>query len=561
MYPAAGCPMLALWCICFFILTISVAGDGSCSRDNNDVDPTVMKWIEELPTENSLYMNGDWVRPTSNGAVIGVVDPSTGKNIALVSVASKSDVGTAVDSARQALEGWAIDTTLDKRRQLVSKLLDLYNENAEQMAQLIAHEMGAPIDLSRDAQVSSGSAVIEQFLHETSANGNFKSEYQLDDGDTMIYHEAIGVVGLITPWNWPMNQITLKVIPALLVGCTVILKPSEQTPLSALLFGQLMHDAGFPPGVFQLVNGHGPNDVGEWLASHPNIDMVSFTGSTTAGREISLAAAATVKRVSLEMGGKGANIIFGDIISDDNMDDFEAAIDNGVWDVMSNSGQTCNAPTRMLIPKEHWDFALVVATNTAMQIQVGSAKEEGEHIGPVVNKAQYERIQAYIQSGIDQGATLLVGGLGKPIKNDSDDIVQQQLQQHYQGGYYVKPTIFANCTPEMTIWTEEIFGPVLCMTSFETEEGAIKLANDSPYGLMHYAHTYDTQRRLRLAKKLQSGMIVFNQVWLASSAPFGGMKQSGNSREGGEWGLLDFCVVKAISGILGDEYYQDSDDA
>ena len=400
--------------------------------------------------------------------------------------------------------------------------------------------MGAPIDFSRDSQVTSGSYVMHQFLHEVGEEGSFESVYQLNDyEDTTIYHQPIGVVGLITPWNWPMNQIVLKVVPALLVGCAVILKPSEETPLSALLFGKLIHEAGFPKGTFQLVDGYGPDHVREWLACHPGIDMISFTGSTLGGKQVSLAAAPTLKRVSLEMGGKGANIIFDDLIEESgDMDDFTSAIERGVWDVMSNSGQSCDAPTRMLIPKEHWDLALKVAKDTALEIEVGSAHKEGEHIGPVVSKVQYERIQNYIRIGIDEGATLLVGGLGKPFSEDEQ-----------QEGFYVKPTIFADCKSDMTIWKDEIFGPVLCMTSFNSEEEAILLANDSPYGLTHYAHTYDRGRRLRLAQKLQSGMVVMNSVSLASAAPFGGVKQSGNSREGGLWGLEDFCIVKSVSGL------------
>jgi aldehyde dehydrogenase (NAD+) len=356
-----------------------------------------------------------------------------------------------------------------------------------------------------------------------------------------------------------MYQILLKVIPALLVGCTVILKSSEQTPLSALLFGQLIATAGFPPGVFQLVNGYGPNHVGEWLASHPGIDMVSFTGSTRGGKQVSAAAAPTLKRVSLEMGGKGANIIF-DLVEDGgDMHDFREAVESGVWGVMSNSGQSCDAPTRMLVHEKYWDFALHVAKEIALSVDVGSAHLEGEHIGPVVSRVQYETIQSYIQSGIEEGAILLVGGLGKPTINTDasagDD--KQKLQQHFDGGFYVRPTVFVNCKPDMKIWQEEIFGPVLCITKFSTEDDAVKLANDSMYGLTHYVHTYDKERRKRLAYKLQSGMVVMNQVELASAAPFGGVKQSGHNREGGLWGLEDFCVVKSISGL---NSYEDEDE-
>jgi len=345
-----------------------------------------------------------------------------------------------------------------------------------------------------------------------------------------------------------MNQIALKVIPALLVGCTVILKPSEQTPLSALLFAKLIHEAGFPKGVFQLVNGYGSNHVGEWLASHSDIDMISFTGSTRGGREVSLAAASTLKRVSLEMGGKGANIIFDDIIEDGDMNEFRTVIEDGVWNVMSNSGQTCNAPTRMLVPEEYWDHALKIAKEEVESIQVGSAHVEGDdHIGPVVSGVQYNRIQEFIQSGIDEGATLLIGGLDKPPISNDDKL--HQLQQHYESGYYVRPTIFTDCKPNMKIWKDEIFGPVLCLTKYTSEEEAVALANDSKYGLTNYVHTYDNERQLRLARKLESGMIEFNSVSLSGSTPFGGVKLSGNSREGGVWGLEDFCIVKSVSGL------------
>mmetsp|Transcript_11414 Transcript_11414/g.24342 ORF Transcript_11414/g.24342 Transcript_11414/m.24342 type:complete len:573 (-) Transcript_11414:162-1880(-) len=570
--------MVALW-ISFSIVILAIlaaesiaAAQGSCNlataescsshddgSNNAILDATVQQWIDELPTENSMYLDGAWMKPTvsNNDDSINVIDPSTGQQIATVSVASKLDVDMAVVSARQALEGWSIDTTLHQRRKLVYQLYKLYQEHREQMAQLISHEMGAPIELALDAQVGSGSYVMENFLLEVGDEGNFEAEYQLDpdddEDDTTIYHEAIGVVGLITPWNWPMNQIALKVIPALLVGCTVILKPSEETPLSALLFGKLIHMAGFPSGVFQLVNGYGPGHVGEWLASHPGIDMVSFTGSTRAGKQISATAAPTLKRVSLEMGGKGANIIFEDL---GDTDDFYEAIESGVESVMSNSGQTCNAPTRMLVPAKYWDYALEVAKEVAWEIEVDSAHEGGDHIGPVVSETQYERIQSYIRSGIDEGATLLVGGLGKPTIEAGEDISDDSrrlLQRQYNDGYYVQPTIFANCSPEMTIWKEEIFGPVLCITKYDTEEEAIRLANDSPYGLTHYAQTYDKKRQKRLARKLQSGMVVINQVGLSGSSPFGGVKQSGNSREGGEWGLLDFCIVKAVSGLRSHE--------
>ena len=386
---------------------------------------------------------------------------------------------------------------------------------------------------------------MEQFLSETGEDGEFEETYDIG-GDTAIIHESIGVAALITPWNWPMSQVALKVIPALLVGCTVVLKPSEEAPLSALLFGQMIDAAGFPPGVFNLVNGYGRGHAGEWLSSHPGVDMVSFTGSTRAGREVSASAAPTLKRVSLEMGGKGANIIFDDVIGDDgDMSDFRSAVEEGVYDVMGNAGQTCNAPTRMLVPEEHWQYALDVARDAALATEVASSHDEGDHIGPVVSLAQYERVQRYIRLGIEEGATLLVGGPGKPIAPDDDP----DLQRTYDTGYFVRPTVFANCTRTMTVWREEIFGPVLCVTPYSTEDEAVELANDTPYGLTNYAHTYDETRRRRLARALRSGMVVFNGVGQAPNAPFGGVGQSGNSREGGVWGLEDYCVAKSVSGI------------
>jgi len=443
---------------CDVTTDVACAGESPGGRPpppRYDVDPALRRWIEEACDE-SLYVDGVWRTPDPGGAggAIDVVDPSTGRTISRVAVASRADVDRAVAAARRALGGWSVGTALAERRRRVGVLQTLYEEHAERMAQLIAHEMGAPIDFSREEQAASASHVMGQFLRETGEGGDFLDAYVPDrDEDTTIFHQAIGVVGLITPWNWPMYQIVLKVVPALLVGCTVVLKPSEETPLSALLFGQLIHMAGFPPGVFQLVNGYGPAHVGEWLASHPGVDMVSFTGSSRGGREVSAAAAPTLKRVSLEMGGKGANLLFEDLLADE----FREAVAAGVDAVMSNSGQTCDAPTRMLVPRHLWEVALDVARETALATRVRSAHATGDHIGPVVSQAQYERIQSHIQAGIDQGATLLAGGLGRPTMEDGHGGGMQELDRD---GYYVRPTVFADCTPEMTIWKEEIFGPV-----------------------------------------------------------------------------------------------------
>jgi aldehyde dehydrogenase (NAD+) len=341
----------------------------------------------------------------------------------------------------------------------------------------------------------------------------------------MIALEPIGVVGLITPWNWPMNQVTLKVIPALLAGCTCILKPSEESPLSSMLFAEFVHDAGVPAGVFNLVNGDGMG-VGSQLSSHPDVEMISFTGSTRAGRAISVAAAATLKRVTLELGGKGANLIFAD--ADPN------AVKRGVRHMMHNSGQSCNAPSRMLVERSIYDQTVEAAAEIANSIKVGPASEHGRHIGPVVNKRQWEQIQGYIQKGIDEGARLVAGGLGLP--------------EGMNKGFYVRPTVFADVKPGMTIEREEIFGPVLSIIPFDTEEEAVRIANDTPYGLTNYVQSEDGARRNRLARQLRSGMVEMNGKSRAAGAPFGGIKASGRAREGGTWGLEEFLEVKAISG-------------
>ena len=343
----------------------------------------------------------------------------------------------------------------------------------------------------------------------------------------MIAQEPIGVVGLITPWNWPMNQVTLKVIPALLAGCTCVLKPSEEAPLSSMLFAEFVHDAGAPAGVFNLVNGDGAG-VGTRLSSHPDVEMISFTGSTRAGRAISRAAAETLKRVTLELGGKGANLVFADADA--------GAVERGVRHMMQNSGQSCNAPSRMLVERPFYDRAVEIAAEVAGSIAVAPASRQGDHIGPVVNKRQWEQIQGYIQKGIEEGARLVVGGPGLP--------------EGMNRGYYVRPTVFADVTPGMTIEREEIFGPVLAMSPFDTEEEAVRIANDTPYGLTNYVQTEDVERRRRLALRLKAGMVEMNGKPRAAGAFFGGVKASGRAREGGVWGIEEFLESKAISGWL-----------
>lgn len=490
---------------------------------------------DDLPVKlhtTQFYMNGTWVDPISaEPQLFSVIDPSTAQQVTRISFASREDVDIAVAAAKEAQNEWR-STTLQKRRQLVERLLEIYNDRSEEMAQLISLEMGAPIDLARDAQVGSGEYHIEVFLD---ALQYFEFERRVhgydeeDNPTTTIIMEPIGVVALITPWNWSMNQVTLKVVPALLVGCTCVLKPSEQAPLSSLLFAEMIHEAGFPPGVFNMVNGDGAG-AGTFLSSHKDVRMTSFTGSTRAGALVSKNAAATFKRVSLELGGKGANIIFADA------KDWQDEVEDGVWRCFGNSGQSCNAPTRMLIERSIYQEAIDIARKTAESAEVKSAHEEGDHLGPVVSEAQFDKIQRLIQTGIDEGAELLVGGVGRPEETN-------------QQGFYVRPTVFANVTNDMTIAQSEIFGPVLSMIPFDTEEEAIAIANDTPYGLTNYVQTTSKKRRKRMAYALESGMIEMNGIGFDYGAPFGGIKASGNAREGGAYGLEEFCVLKLVSGI------------
>ena len=385
-------------------------------------------------------------------------------------------------------------------------------------------EMGSPLDHARGEQAPCLPWHLKNFL---TAFDHIEWVRPLGPHapNDRIALEPIGVVGLITPWNWPMNQIALKAIPAILAGCTCVLKPSEESPINAMIFAEFCHDAGLPPGVFNLVNGDGMG-VGAQLSTHPDVEMISFTGSTRAGRAISKAAAETLKRVTLELGGKGANLIFAD--ADDR------AVERGVRHMMDNSGQSCNAPSRMLVERPIYDRAVEIAAKVAGEIKVGSAHEEGPHMGPVVNKRQWEQIQGYIQKGIDEGARLIAGGPGLP--------------EGFNRGFYVKPTIFADVKPGMTIEKEEIFGPVLCMIPFETEAEAVQIANDTPYGLTNYVQSQDGARRNRLALQLKSGMVQMNGKSRGAGSPFGGVKASGRAREGGIWGLEEFLEVKAISG-------------
>ena len=473
-------------------------------------------------TKREFYIDGEWVAPLE-GRDCQVIDPSTEDACAVISLGSEADTDRAVASAKAAFPGWAATPPAERRR-LVEGILEQYNRRKEEMAHAISIEMGAPIDMARDSQAECLPWHLKNFL---TAFDHMEWVRPLGPHapDTMIALEPIGVVGLITPWNWPMNQVTLKVIPALLAGCTCVLKPSEESPLSSMLFAEFCHDAGIPPGVFNLVNGDGAG-VGTRLSSHPDVEMISFTGSTRAGRAISKAAAETLKRVTLELGGKGANLVFADADA--------RAVERGVRHMMNNSGQSCNAPSRMLVERSYYDRAVEIAAEVANGIKVGPASEPGKHIGPVVNKRQWDQIQGYIQKGIDEGARLVAGGLGLP--------------EGMNKGFYVRPTVFADVKPGMTIEKEEIFGPVLCMIPFDSEEEAVEIANDTPYGLTNYVQSQDGARRNRLARQLRAGMVEMNGKSRGAGAPFGGVKASGRAREGGVWGIEEFLEVKAISG-------------
>ncbi|MFA9231074.1 MAG: aldehyde dehydrogenase family protein [Microgenomates group bacterium] len=472
--------------------------------------------------KRDFYINGRWVAPlTANDC--NVIDPSTEEVCAVISLGSAADCDLAVAAAKAAFPGWAA-TPRDERRAVVVRILEQYDLRLEELAHLISIEMGSPIDHARSQQAPCLPWHANNFLAAFDTMEWIKPLGPHAPNDR-ISLEPIGVVGLITPWNWPMNQIALKAIPAILAGCTCVMKPSEESPLDAMLFAEFCHDAGLPAGVFNLVNGDGLG-VGARMSAHPDVEMISFTGSTRAGKAITVAAAETLKRVTLELGGKGANLVFAD--ADDR------AVERGVRHLMNNTGQSCNAPSRMLVERPAYDRAVEIASRVANEIKVGSAHEPGKHIGPVVNKRQWDQIQAFIQKGIEEGARLVAGGLGLP--------------DGFNRGFYVKPTVFADVTPGMTIEREEIFGPVLSIIPFDTEEDAVRIANDTPYGLTNYVQSADGARRNRLSRSLRSGMVEMNGNSRGAGSPFGGVKSSGRAREGGHWGLEEFLEVKAISG-------------
>ena len=474
--------------------------------------------IEE---KRNFYIDGEWVKPFQTND-LEVIDPSTEEICAIISLGTEKDTNDAVMAAKNSFESWW-ETNKEKKLELLNNLLQIYIKRSSEMAEAISKEMGAPKDWSINEQSQSGEDHIKTFINNY-RNFEFENYLNEEQGNYIAY-EPIGVCALITPWNWPINQIALKVLPALAAGCTMILKPSEIAPLSGMLFAEMIHEAGFPKGVFNLVNGDGPG-VGTTLSRHPDIDMVSFTGSTRAGKLITKNAADTIKRVSLELGGKGANIVFADAD--------EKAVTRGVRRVFNNSGQSCNAPTRLLVEKSIYERAVKEAIEVAEKTDVDVANKQGKHIGPVVSKVQYDKIQNLIHKGIEEGAKLVAGGPDRP--------------SHLNKGYFVKPTVFADVDNEMIIAKEEIFGPVVSIIPFSTEEEAIKISNDTAYGLTNYIQTNDTNKAHRVARQLRSGMVEINGAGFADGSPFGGYKQSGNGREGGKWGIEEFLEVKSISG-------------
>jgi len=466
-----------------------------------------------------FYIDGRWVEP-ADPAWFDVIDPATETVVERLALGDARDVDLAVAAARKALPGYAA-TSVAERIALLERIVSIYERRQEEFAQAMRIEMGSPITFSRKFQVPRGWLHLNQMIDVLK---RFKFEETM--GSTLIRHEPVGVCGLITPWNWPINQIVVKVAPALAAGCTMVLKPSEYSPLSSLLFAEVLDEAGVPAGVFNLVNGDGPG-VGAALSAHPDIDMLSFTGSTRAGVLVAKSAADTVKRVAQELGGKSANILLDDV----NLQD---AVTRGVAACFTNSGQSCSIPTRLLIPRGLMDDAIQIAKAAAEGYSVGPTTDENTQLGPLVNRAQFRRVQALIQNGIDEGAQLVTGGVGLP--------------NGIEKGYYARPTVFAYVTPQMTIAQEEIFGPVLSMIAYDSEAEAIDIANGTPYGLAAYVQSADQQRARDVARKLQAGSVHLNYPPADFAAPFGGVKRSGNGREWGEYGLREYLEVKSMVG-------------
>jgi aldehyde dehydrogenase (NAD+) len=471
------------------------------------------------PQRLQFYIDGSWRRPAS-GALLDVVNPATEEVFTQVAAGSAEDVDRAVVAARKAFALWSA-ATLEERIALLRRVLEGFNRRKEDLSQAMSQEMGVPIAAARSTHFPSGPQHVEVMI-------DVLQRYAFDEkrGTTLVAREPIGVCGLITPWNFPINQVVCKVVPALAAGCTMVLKPSEVSPLSALIIAEILHEARVPAGVFNLVNGTGAV-VGQAIAAHPDIDMVSFTGSTRAGVAVAAAAAPTVKRVAQELGGKSANILLPDA-------DFPKAVQLGVARCFNNSGQSCVSPTRMLVPAGRMQEVAALAKKAAEAIKVGSPADETVTLGPVAHKAQYEKIQQLIEAGLAEGATLVAGGPGRP--------------EGIGRGFFVRPTVFVDVKPGMRIAREEIFGPVLSVIGYRDEEDAVRIANDSPYGLAAYVQSGDLGHARRVARRLRAGNVQINYPPVDRGAPFGGYKQSGNGREWGEFGLAEFLEIKGIVG-------------
>jgi aldehyde dehydrogenase (NAD+) len=469
--------------------------------------------------EMQFYIDGEWVDPVV-AHPFDVIDPSTEEAYTKISLGSKADVDRAVAAARKAFVTFS-QTSKAERIELLKRILAGFEARRKDVAEAITKEMGAPAKLAMNAQAGLGAGHIAKMIEVLE-----EFEFEHLEGTTLIAKEPIGVVGMITPWNWPINQITCKVCPAIAAGCTMVLKPSEIAPMDAIVFAEIMHEAGVPKGVFNLVHGDGPG-VGTAMSEHPDIDMISFTGSSRAGILIAKAAADTVKRVHQELGGKSANILLDDV-------DFDKAVTEGVLICFSNTGQSCNAPTRMFVPEQANGKAIDAAKRAAESIKVGAPTAEGTQMGPVISELQFKKIQNLIQVGIDEGATLVTGGTGRP--------------EGLNRGYYVRPTVFANVTPDMRIAKEEIFGPVLAILNYRSDDEVVAEANNTVYGLASYIQSGDPKRAQAMARKMRTGNVYINNPGRDIGAPFGGYKQSGNGREWGKWGLEEFLEIKGVVG-------------
>ena len=467
-----------------------------------------------------FYIDGAWVDPVE-AKQLQVINPATEDAAGVISMGGPKDVDRAVAAARGAFETYS-RSTREERLALMERVLAAYKKHYDAIAQAISLEMGAPVSLAKGSQTGIGVGHISAMIDVLK-----KFQFEEARGNIRLVQEPVGVCALITPWNWPMNQVAAKVVPALAAGCTMVLKPSEFSPFSAILWAQVMHDAGVPKGVFNLINGDGLN-VGAPLVAHRDVDMVSFTGSTRAGTDVAKSAATSVKRVHQELGGKSPNLLLDDA-------DFDKAVRAGVLHVFQNSGQSCNAPTRMLVPKARLEQVERIAQHTAAGVIVGDPAAESTNVGPVVSKVQFDRIQGYIAKGIEEGAKVLIGGTGRP-----DGLAK---------GYYVRPTIFSNVNNRMAIAREEIFGPVLCILPYDSEEQAVQIANDTPYGLAAYVWSGDNAHARRVGARIRAGQVALNGAHGDMHTPFGGFKASGNGREWGEFGLRDFLEVKAVIGV------------